>query len=72
MLKIELVREGERNLAKVATRKALCQVAKIFHPRRRPHPFKEGSQLDFEIVLLHQGDTGSDSPEEEASEIPSF
>ena len=69
----EFSRKGEKELATATVRKALDQVAKIFRARGRPHPFKAGSQLDFELDLLFQGHTDNDPPEEQEVAItPSF
>ena len=69
----EFSRKGEKELATATVRKALDQVAKIFRARGRPHPFKVGSQLDFELDLLFQGHTDNDPPEEQEVAItPSF
>ena len=59
----EFSRKGEKELATETVRKALDQVAKIFRARGRPHPFKVGSQLDFELDLMLQEYTDNDPPE---------
>ena len=69
----EFTRGNQSNLASTTVQEALDQVAKIFRARGRPHPFKVGSQLDFELDLLFQGCTDNDPPEEQEVAItPSF